>query len=134
MKVDTAIGRIEFDRGVLDRGTQRAQFLQSSLGENAEMLVENGPHATYRIRPEPGIAAKVRFEGARLRTVSWQLELPPEKERDWSEVNELERKHLHDNWLSTAFGMPPYRYAWGGLESDYDSKGCASSIILRYAD
>jgi hypothetical protein len=134
MKVDTSSGRIEFERGTLERGTLKSQFLQSSVGANAEILVENGPHATYRIRPETGISATVRFEGPRLRALAWQLELAPEKERDWSEENELERKHLHDGWLAIALGRPPYRYPWGELESDFDSKGCASSIILSYAD
>ena len=134
MKVDTAGGRIEFARGALERNTQRVQFLQSNLGANAETLVDNEPHVTYRIHPEAGIAATVSFEGAKLRVVAWQIQLSPDKEKDWSEENELERKHLHDGWLATAVGIPPYRYTWGGLESTYDSKGCASSIILRYAD
>ena len=134
MKVETAGGRIEFDRGVLERETQRAQFLQSNLGANAETLVDNEPHVMYRIFPEAGIAATVSFEGAKLREVAWQLQLQPEKEQDWSEENELARKRLHDDWLASTLGMPPYSYAWGLLESDYDSKGCASSIIVRYAD
>ena len=134
MKVDPLTGQIAFDRGVLERGTEKAQFLQSSLGSGAEILVENGQHLTYGIRPERGVSATVYFEGSRLRTVTWQIELTPEREKVWSTENELERKRIHDGWLAAAIGVPPYRYAWGRLESDYDSKGCASSIILRYAD
>ena len=132
MRVDTQTGRIEFERGVLERGTEKARFLQSRLGTDAAILVKNGQHLTYGIRPEPGISATVQFEGSVLKTVSWQIELTLEKERAWSVENELERKQVHDSWLAAAIGMPPYRYAWGRLESDYDSKGCASAIIVVY--
>jgi hypothetical protein len=134
MKVDTRTGRIEFERGVLERGTEKARFLQSRLGTDAAILIKNGQHLTYGIRPEQGISATVLFEGSVLKTVTWQIELALEKERVWSVENELERKRVHDSWLAAAIGMPPYEYAWGRLESDYDSKGCASSIIVSYAD
>ena len=134
MRVDTRTGRIEFDRGVLERDTEKAQFLQSRLGTDAAILVNNGQHLTYGIRPEQGISATVQFEGSRLKTVTWQIEMTLEREQVWSVENELERKRVHDSWLAAAIGMPPYRYAWGRLESDYDSKGCASSIIVSYAD
>ena len=134
MRVDVRTGQIEFDRGVLERGTEKAKFIQSRLGTEAAILVENGQHLTYGIRPERGISATVRFEGSRLKAVTWQMELTLEREQVWSVENELERKRIHDSWLEAAIGMPPYRYAWGRLESDYDAKGCASSIILSYAE
>jgi len=89
---------------------------------------------TYRIRPEPGIAAAVYFEGQKLRTFSWQLELPPDMEMTWSAEHELERKRVHDDWLLQEIGKPPYQFPWGRLESDYDPKSCASAIIASYVE
>lgn len=133
MKVHRIGGILEFGQGSIEPCTDRLSFLSSALGRSAEILVQNEPHATYRFRPEPGVAATVHFEGVKLRTISWQFELPPEKEAIWSVEHELERKQFHDEWLQSQLGMPPYTYPWGGLESNYDSKGCASAIIVRYA-
>jgi hypothetical protein len=66
--------------------------------------------------------------------MAWQLALPRDKESIWSAEHELERKELHDDWLRAAMGEPPYVYPWGRIESDYDSKGCASSVIMTYGE
>ena len=134
MKVQRFSGRVEFDQGSIDPRTSRESFLESELGRNAEILVENRPHISYRIRPEQGVAAAVYFEGPKLRTFSCQIELPPDLERTWSVEHELERKQIHDDWLLQELGKPPYRFPWGSLESNYDPKGCASAIILSYAE
>ena len=89
---------------------------------------------TYRICPEPGIAAAIYFEGPKLRTLSWQLELPPELEESWSVEHELARKRVHDEWLRQEIGKPPYQFPWGRLESNYDPKGCTSAIIVSYVE
>ncbi len=31
-------------------------------------------------------------------------------------------------------GEPPYEYAWGRINSEFDAKGCVSEIIITYAD
>jgi hypothetical protein len=134
MRIDTRTGRVAFARGAIGHDTGRDEFLTSPVGTGAELLVENGPHRTYRIRPERDLAATVYFEGSRLLTITWQLALPPDKESVWSATHELERKKLHDDWLRAGIGEPPYRYPWGRIESDYDSKGCASSVIIDYGE
>jgi hypothetical protein len=125
---------VDFDCGAVERDTGRAEFLSSAVGAGAELLVENGPHRTYRIRPEEGVAATVYFEGPRLLSIAWQLALASDKESVWSVDHELERKELHDDWLRAGIGEPPYDYPWGRIESDYDSKGCASSVIMTYGE
>jgi|SRR5688572_9310520 len=132
MKVQRFSGRVDFERGSIDPRNDRAAFLGSELGRTAEVMVDNEPHISYRIRPEHGIAAAVYFEGSKLRTLSWQIELPPDLEITWSVEHELERKRVHDNWLYQEMGKPPYQFPWGRLESNYDSKGCASAIIVNY--
>jgi hypothetical protein len=134
MKIDIRSGRVDFDCGAVERGTSRDEFLDSPAGAGAELLLENGPHRTYRIRPEGGLAATVYFKGPRLLSVTWQLALSPDKESVWSVEHELERKELHDDWLRAGMGEPPYQYPWGRIESDYDPKGCASSVIINYAE
>jgi len=134
MKVHRLGGVVEFKQGSIVPPTERSSFLASALAQGAEVVVQNEPHMTYRIRPERGVAAAVHFEGAKLRTVSWQFELPPDKEAVWSVEHELERKQLHDDWLQRELGDPPYRFPWGHLESNFDSKGCASAIIVTYAE
>jgi hypothetical protein len=134
MKVHRVGGVVEFKGGSILPPTDRSSFLASALAQGAEVLVENEPHITFRIRPERGIAAAIHFEGAKLRNVSWQFELPPEKEAVWSAEHELERKQIHDDWLKRELGAPPYRFPWGYLESNYDSKGCTSAIIVTYAE
>ena len=134
MKVHKVGGIVEFERGSIRPGMDRPSFLASSLGQGAEVLMQNEPHVTYRIRPERGVAAAVHFDGTRLRMFSWQLELAPHIEAVWSEEHELERKRVHDEWLRLELGEPPYRFPWGQLESNFDSKGCASAIIVSYAE
>ena len=132
MKVHIENGRIDFDAGHIEPALDKNAFLASSLGRAAEVVVENMPYASYRILPERGIAAIVYFEGAKLRSVSWQLVLSSEAEKEWTEQSELERKRLHDLWLRENCGSPPYQYPWGSLDSVYDPKGCVSDIILSY--
>lgn len=132
MKLQKLSGRVEFNRGSIEPRTDRTAFLASEIGRTAEVLVDNEPHMTYRFRPEPGIAAAAYFDGARLRTLSWQLELPSDLENIWTVEQELERKRVHDNWLLNEVGQPPYRFSWGRLESNYDPKGCTSAIIVNY--
>ena len=134
MKLQQFSGRVDFNEGSIDPRADRTAFLESGLGRAAEVVVDNEPHMTYRIRPEPGIAAAVYFEGQKLRTLSWQLELPPNMEKTWSAEHELERKRIHDDWLRQEIGKPPYQFPWGRLESDYDPKGCASAIIASYVE
>jgi hypothetical protein len=132
MRVHTASGRVDFEAGHIEPAFDKNAFLNSSLGRAAEVVVENMHYVSYRILPESGVAAIVYFEGAKLRSVSWQLSLSSEAEREWTEESELERKRLHDLWLRENCGSPPYHYSWGSLDSVYDPKGCVSDIILSY--
>lgn len=133
MKIHTSDGTIEFARGSVSRDTNKAEFLASRLGRDAETAVEKAPYATYRIRPESGIGTTLSFKQQTLLDVGWAIDLPGETANDWSVESELRRKQLHDDWLLKELGAPPYRYAWGSIDSSYDDKGCASAIIVTYA-
>lgn len=132
MKIRTSDGTIEFASGSVSHDTSRTSFLASSLGHGADVVVENAPYVTYRIRPEPGIGATLLFEQQRLRNVGWAIILPGEAEDDWSVESEMRRKRLHDDWLRKELGVPPYRFSWGEIVSEFDAKGVSSAIILAY--
>ncbi len=133
MKIDLASGLVCFECGSIGPGTNRQSFLRSELGGNSEILVENEPHITYRIRPETGVTATVYFLNDQLRGLTWLYALSAGKEQGWNEELELERKRLHDDWLRKELGAPPYCYSWGEISSEYDPRGCVSDIILNYA-
>jgi len=133
MKIDLSNGCVYFDKGSIDRRTHRPVFLQSGLGSEAKIVVNNEPYVTYGICPEAGIAATVSFVGDQLSGITWLQELSRDNESEWNEQLELERKQRHDGWLFDQFGPPPYHYDWGNISSEYDPKGCVSDIILNYA-
>lgn len=133
MHIRLTDGTVFFESGCIGQVVTRTQFLNSALGGAADVLVHNEPYVTYRFRPEKGVAAVASFVGDRLSDISWLFELPPEKERVWSQEFEQERKQVHDEWLKEQLGMPPYTYAWGRIDSSFDPKGCVSDIILTYA-
>jgi hypothetical protein len=60
--------------------------------------------------------------------------MPTDETDEWTMENELKRKVQHDAWLHAELGMPPYEYAWGKIDSEFDAKGCVSEIIVTYAE
>jgi hypothetical protein len=76
------------------------------------------------------------FHVERLTEVELFYLLPNEPEslgwESWSEVQEMERKALHEMQLKATLGDPPYEFEWGKVLSVYDSRSGASRIIIRY--
>ncbi|MDR1831721.1 MAG: hypothetical protein LBQ97_03170 [Fusobacteriaceae bacterium] len=53
--------------------------------------------------------------------------------RYWSYENEMENKEKLEIWLEQELGQkPPYRFAWGTIETYYDQKGASSGAIITY--
>jgi hypothetical protein len=50
----------------------------------------------------------------------------------WTEDNERQRQALHDTILHEWLGDPPYAYAWGRINSGYDSRSGFSEIRVAY--
>ena len=50
---------------------------------------------------------------------------------DWSEKKELKNRDYYNDWLTKEIGSNR-QYAWGTVNSFYDSKGGFSSIVLKY--
>ena len=118
-------------------GLARDAFLASSLGARAEVWVRNEPHCAYRAQVRLGgkrVVLVLRFQGEDLRGV--ELALAGDRWGtswdDWSEALEGEKQRAHDAWLRDHLGPPPYDYAWGTVESCYDERSGASTIVVRY--
>jgi hypothetical protein len=133
LKIHRDNGAIEFSSGVIAPTMSRAQFLSSPIGRSSRKSLANAQWQQFAIEPEPDIGATVLFDGEAIERVIVAIRLPSEKTgNDWNERVEHDRKRHHDAWLSAHLGEPPYQYAWGQVESEYDSKGCASAIIIAY--
>jgi hypothetical protein len=132
MKICAIDGSIEFQRGTIRRELDRESFLATELGRDArrELISEIWWH--LHIKPEPGIAAKVLYKGDKLDRVFLLMEIPSDDSGEWTLELELLRKEVHDKWLRSELGKPPYQYPWGVVVSEVDYKGVASEIIVAY--
>lgn len=83
--------------------------------------------------PEPGVNATAFFKDDHLKQVYFAFAVPSDEIKDWVEDREQQRKAKHDAWLRAALGEPPYEYAWGQVQSDFDPRGWSSEILVIYA-
>ncbi len=113
MKIDLSYGSLSFESGTIDQRTVKQSFLQSAIGRNGKKPFVNGHYETYRIRPKRESPHCFFQVGDRLTGVLGSTCLLPEKEREWTEELEQERKKLHDALLLKQLGVPPYRYYLG---------------------
>ena len=132
MRIDRESGSIAFHGGSIEPAMSLAAFLASDLGRSSTNSFTHDCWQHFQFDPEPGIAGTILFNGGVLDRVFLAMAMPSDKTDEWNELVEHQRKHTHDSWLRAELGEPPYRYAWGGVDSEYDSKGCASEIIVTY--
>jgi hypothetical protein len=132
MKIGVLDGSISFARGIILRGQNRERFLATDLGRNATQELVNKEWWHVAIKPEPGIAATLIFKMDCLDMVLLLMTIPEDSSEEWTPELELKRKAVHDLWLRSELGPPPYQYAWGQLASEFDAKGCVSEIIVAY--
>jgi hypothetical protein len=132
MRIDPASGSIAFQVGSLEPSMKLDRFLVCDLGRSAKNSFAQESWQHFQFDPEPGIAGTVLFDDGVLDRVFLAMEMPSDESGEWSELVEHQRKERHDSWLRSELGEPPYKYAWGSVESEYDSKGCASEIIVVY--
>ncbi len=132
MKIGAYDGSISFDAGSIQRKVDRQSFLKSPIGNAAKERLVNEDWWHVDIRPEPGVAATLIFKADRLRQVYLLMKIPTDDSDEWTAENELKRQSVHDAWLHSELGKPPYKYAWGRIDSEFDQKGCVSEIIVSY--
>jgi len=132
MKIDVFTGSVSFAAGVIGPRMSRKAFLDSPIGAAAEKVLENAGFVRLGFQAEPGVHATAVFKDDRLHQLLVLMAMPFDDTDEWTEAGELQRKAAHDKWLRQELGKPPYRYAWGSIDSEYDAKGCVSEIILTY--
>jgi hypothetical protein len=135
MKIGVFDGSIVFASGTIHRGQDRSNFLATQLGRTAteELVNPAGDWRHISLAPESGLGATLIYQGERLHQVLIAMDMPPERTDIWTREYEFERKSKHDAWLRAELGTPPYDYAWGRIDSEFDEKGFASEIIVTYA-
>ena len=132
MKIGIFDGTISFDGGDIRCKLSRKQFLESKVGRESKESLVNQDWRHYHIEPEQGIAGTVLFKAETIDRIFLTMRIPSDETKEWTEERELERKALHDRWLRTELGDPPYDYAWGRIVSEFDQKGLVSEIIVVY--
>lgn len=133
MKIGVFDGSISFNTGQILRSQDRISFLATRLGKQTEFEQVSDHWWHLKFEPEPGITSVLLFKDDRLDRVFLTMEIPTDRRGEWTVENELARMEVHDKWLRKELGKPPYEYSWGQIVSDYDQKGCASTIIVAYA-
>ena len=137
MNIDPKSGRIEIEAGglVVRPDLSRDEFLASSMGVTARIVVQNGQYVTYSFTFSIGtslFAASLVFESQRLDSVQIERVNRGRTWGNWSEAQELERKNDHDNLLVSFLGKPPYKYLWGEIVSMYDPRSGSANISIQY--
>jgi hypothetical protein len=132
LKIHPDSGLIEFPDGEIAPTMNLAHFLSSQAGRLATSTLSNAQWKQFSMEPEPDIGATVLFDGDAIDRILISMKVPSDTANEWSERVEQQRKLQHDAWLRANLGDPPYEYEWGHVGSEYDSKGCASAIIVVY--
>jgi hypothetical protein len=132
MKISPVSGSIQFASATLDAHLSLPRFLDSALGQSAQAKVIDQARRQYQLVPEPGVRATVFFNGGLIDRILLMMSIPSDSAGVWTEPRERERKALHDEWLVSELGRPPYDFPWGRVVSDFDPRGCASEIIVAY--
>lgn len=138
MKINPTTGELQIGRPGSSVGSNltKADFLASVEGQTARLSVAGLDFATYAISVKDDLGEfllRLVFKGQKLDTVSVTKGDSTCNWSDWSEENEMRTKAEHDRLLATILGAPPYRFPWGEIVSDYDPRGGASTISIRYA-
>jgi hypothetical protein len=134
MKISALDGSVIFAGGSIQRSDDREIFLASELGKAAKAKLVSNEWWHLTIAPEVGISAKLLYRGNHLHQVYLLIKMDSDVNNKWTTKLEMQRKALHDEWLTKELGKPPYRYTWGNIVSEFDQKACVSEIILTYAD
>ena len=103
-----------------------------------DLTVENGIYKRFFIGQvqiaKTDFFASLAFESDRLKSISLSLAAEHASSwGDWSHEKEKKTKVLHNKFLQEQFNsVPPYKLAWGSVESCLDVKTGDARIIVTY--
>ena len=115
----------------------KAWFLDEFRPSSEEVLIENPPWITYRLR-RVAIGGRlfvldVAFHSDTLADIDLAFDRGGTGDwSDWSEEAELALKDEHDAWLTAQIGAPALDCSWGTVSSHFDLKTGGSSMTIRY--
>lgn len=107
-------------------------FAESSLGQKATRMHSTGGWVIYSKIQSEGVGLVLRFLDGKLAEVNLAFANPDSDWNSWSEAKEESAKSVHDNWLASQLGEPPYIFNWGNVESLQDQRAGCSLILIRY--
>jgi hypothetical protein len=140
--LDPATGEVTLTTtGVrLGREMTRTAFLASAIGAQATPGTINPPWANYgaifaagEVGPFPADVTVQFHDGA----LAWVTIMNLSEEfgtgwNDWTREKEEAPRHAHNEWL-LASGLPPGKYSFGEVWSDYSEKDALSQIVILYS-
>lgn len=126
----------------LTPSTKRQDFLESDLGRQASVLVENEPWCSWNIKPFEwnGVAwyVTVFFYNNKLMQISISASWLGFDEDWWQKITddtEIKRKKFHDDFLKKGLGVSQFRYQWGAVYScGMNHHREPSSIVIKYKE
>jgi hypothetical protein len=138
--IEPNTGELSFsDEVKIGPALKRNSFMKLSL---AYKLVRSSPEVSlfiYQLPPQcssgHSIDVVIHYRNDRLVLAFLYLDddLHGGASSESSEAQELERKKVHDKWLSETLGPKhEYRYPWGKVESVYNDNTVSSYIIIKY--
>ena len=134
-----AAGRLLLPDGeVLEAETTEAVFLASRLGARTTAGRGGDGHRNHGVSrvslDRRDSALRAYFHEQRLILVSTCVTLPDDGSGwdDWTLEREMRRKDVHDAWLRSYLGEPPWSFAWGSIWSDYDPRSGGSNWGMSF--
>lgn len=134
MKIDTTSGVVNFPEVTIGPQIKRQEFLRTAFGSRATVGVVNQDWVTLEISPEPGIHGALTYKNDQLVRLMISMQLPPGEDKPWDRATEMRRLALHDVWLRSELGNPPYKYAWGSILSWFDERNLSSDIHILFGE
>jgi len=136
--IERSTGTISINDIVISSKICKDSFLESKMAEYIEKE-EIHVYSNYYIKPQTYMGKSVRLilyfdQNGRLDMVNIYLNEPNSEVswNSWSKEKEIEHKMVHDAWLKSELGEPPYCYKWGNISSSYNSRSGYSSIAIKY--
>ncbi|MCP3921655.1 MAG: hypothetical protein GY714_03625 [Desulfobacterales bacterium] len=114
-------------------------FLNSGIGQKAILSVKNEGYSSYTFGPykikSDNFYFLLIFYSGEIHSVYMELSDLNDKidyGADDKESALIKANKIHENWLLSNLGLPPYFYSWGSIDSAYDKKGWSAFIVLSY--
>jgi hypothetical protein len=125
--------------GTIGPSMSRSEFLASTLALKATIVLANEQYHIYSIGALPisgfSFFIALQFYGDILDHISLSYKSSPAEAsswNDWSLDQELQKKDIHDRWLTRTLDSEIREFQWGRITSVYDDRIGASSIHISY--